>query len=202
MIDSWMVRQIQPTLNQFAFELVPSWVKANAVTLIGFLIGLLALPLLREQSFHLALAVILINRFLDGLDGAVARRDGISDLGGFLDISCDFIFYSAVVFGFALADPGRNALAASFLVFSFIGTGSSFLAYAVMVSKRDLNSKKYGKKGFFYLSGLTEGFETIVFMVFICLVPDLFLETAIFFGILCWLTTFGRFTIAVQSLRN
>ena len=197
-----MVRQIQPTLNQFAFDWVPSWVKANAVTLIGFLIGLLVLPLLREQYFHLTLAVILINRFLDGLDGAIARRDGISDLGGFLDISCDFIFYSAVVFGFALADPGRNALAASFLIFSFIGTGSSFLAYAIMVPKRELNSKKYGKKGFFYLGGLTEGFETMVFMVFICLVPDWFVETATVFGILCWLTTFGRFTIAVQSLRN
>ena len=202
MIDNWMVRQIQPTLNQFAFDWVPSWVKANAVTLIGFLIGLLVLPLLWELSFHLALAVILTNRFLDGLDGAIARRDGISDLGGFLDISCDFIFYSAVVFGFALADPGRNALAASFLIFSFIGTGTSFLAYAIMVSKRGLNSKKYGKKGFFYLGGLTEGFETIVFMVFICLVPDWFVETATFFGILCWLTTFGRFKIAVQSLRN
>ena len=118
MIDSWMVRQIQPTLNQFALDWVPKWLRANAVTVMGFLVGLLVLPLLRDQAYLLALIVILFNRFLDGLDGAIARRDGISDFGGFLDICCDFIFYSAVVFGFALADPQQNALAASFLIFS------------------------------------------------------------------------------------
>ena len=97
MIDSGMVRQIQPTLNQFALDWVPKWLRANAVTVMGFLVGLLVLPLLRDQAYLLALIVILFNRFLDGLDGAIARRDGISDFGGFLDICCDFIFYSAVV---------------------------------------------------------------------------------------------------------
>ena len=202
MIDSWMVRQFQPTLNQFALNWVPNWLRANAVTLIGFLIGLTVIPLLWKQFYLHALAVILMNRFLDGLDGAIARRDGISDLGGFLDISCDFIFYSAVVFGFALADPDRNALAASFLIFSFIGTGSSFLAYAIMASKRELRSISHGTKGFFYLGGLTEGFETILFMIVICLFPGWFVETAIFFGVLCWLTTLGRFTIAIQNLSD
>ena len=118
MIDSWMVRQIQPTLNQFALDWIPKWLRANAVTVMGFLVGLLVLPLLWDQAYLLALIVILFNRFLDGLDGAIARRDGISDFGGFLDICCDFIFYSAVVFGFALADPQQNALAASFMIFS------------------------------------------------------------------------------------
>ena len=87
MIDSWMVRQIQPTLNQFALDWVPKWLRANSVTVIGFLVGLLVLPLLRDQAYLLAFAVILVNRFLDGLDGAIARRDGISDFGGFLDLT-------------------------------------------------------------------------------------------------------------------
>ena len=69
MIDSWMVRQIQPTLNQFALDWVPKWLRANVVTVIGFLMGLLVLPLLWDQAFLLALTVILFNRFLDGLDG-------------------------------------------------------------------------------------------------------------------------------------
>jgi hypothetical protein len=38
-----------------------------------------------------ALAAILLNRLLDGLDGALARRRGLSDAGGFLDISLDFL---------------------------------------------------------------------------------------------------------------
>ena len=61
-----------------------------------------------DQAYLLALVVILFNRFLDGLDGAIARRDGISDFGGFLDICCDFIFYSAVVFD--LPWPIRNKM--------------------------------------------------------------------------------------------
>ena len=48
MIDSWMVRQIQPTLNQFALDWVPKWLRANAVTVMGFLVGLLVLPLLQD----------------------------------------------------------------------------------------------------------------------------------------------------------
>ncbi len=202
MIDSWMVRQIQPTLNQFALDWVPKWLRANAVTVIGFLVGLLVLPLLRDQAYLLALVVILFNRFLDGLDGAIARRDGISDFGGFLDICCDFIFYSAVVFGFALADPQQNALAASFLIFSYVGTGTSFLAYAIMASKREMQSDSHGTKAFIYLGGLTEGTETILFMFLICLFPGWFPEMATGFGILCWLTTFGRIATAVQSFKN
>ena len=71
-----------------------------------------------------------------------------------------------------------------------------------MASKRELRSISHGTKGFFYLGGLTEGFETILFMIVICLFPGWFVETAIFFGVLCWLTTLGRFTIAIQNLSD
>ena len=52
------------------------------------------------------------------------RYHGVTDLGGYLDIVTDFIFYALVPLGFALHDPGK-AQAAAFLVVSFIGTGSS-----------------------------------------------------------------------------
>jgi phosphatidylglycerophosphate synthase len=58
-------------------------------------------------------------------DGALARRRGLTDAGGFLDISLDFLFYALVPFGFILADP-RTTLAGGWLLFAFIGTGSSF----------------------------------------------------------------------------
>ena len=84
----------------------------------------------------LALALLLVNRLADGLDGAVARQTRLTDLGGFLDIVLDFIVYAGMVFAFALADPAANALAAAFLLFAFMGTGSSFLAFAIMAAKR------------------------------------------------------------------
>ncbi len=98
------------------------------LTLVGFAIGVLALPFLALGWYGAALAAILLNRLLDGLDGALARRRGLTDAGGFLDIALDFLFYALVPFGFILADPLNNALAGGWLLFAFIGTGSSFLA--------------------------------------------------------------------------
>ena len=89
----------------------------------------------------IALLLILLNRVADGVDGAIARRLGSTDLGGYLDILCDFIFYAAVPLGFALARP-ENGAAAAFLIFSFVGTGSSFLAYAAIAAKRGLESAR------------------------------------------------------------
>lgn len=108
------------------------------------------------EQYTAALVFIVLNRIFDGLDGALARRQGISDAGGFLDISLDFLFYSLVPFGFVLANPEANAIAGAFLIFSFIGTGSSFLAFAVMAGKRGIDNPVYKHKSLYYMSGLTE----------------------------------------------
>ena len=89
-------------------------ITANQITIAGFILGLMALPALMMQEYYWALAFILLNRIFDGLDGAVARRQGISDCGGFLDITFDFLFYSMVPFGFVLANPEANAVARGF----------------------------------------------------------------------------------------
>ena len=143
----------------------------------------------------------MLNRLCDGLDGAVARRRGLTDLGGFLDIVLDFLIYAVVPFAFALADPAANALAAAFLIFSFIGTGSSFLAYAIMAAKRGISTELRGRKSLYYLGGLTEGTETIAAFVLACLWPAWFPWIAVVFGLLCWLTTATRIAVAWQTLR-
>ena len=97
----------------------------------------------------------------------------LTDLGGFLDIVLDFIVYAGLVFAFAVADPERNALAAAFLLFAFMGTGSSFLAFAIMAAKRGISSELRGRKSLYYLGGLTEGTETILFLVLACLLPSI-----------------------------
>ena len=125
----------------------------------------------------------------------------MTDLGGFLDIVLDFIFYSGIVFGFALADPARNALPAAFLIMAFVGTGSSFLAYAVMAAKQRLATSERGPKSLYYLGGLTEGTETIFVFVLFCLFPDSFPLLAVGFGALCWLTTASRVATAWRTLR-
>jgi phosphatidylglycerophosphate synthase len=142
--------------------------------------------------------LIIANRLCDGLDGAVARRGGPTDRGGYLDIVLDFIFYAGVPFFFALGRP-EAALPAAFLAFSFMGTAASFLAFAVFAEKRGLSTAARGRKSLYYLGGLTEGAETIALFVLICLAPSWFEPAAWAFGGLCWITTAGRIASAVQA---
>ena len=201
MLDPMMRRLIDPPLDAAGRGLAGAGIAANSVTWVGFAIGVGAVAALAFQQYWLALALILANRLADGLDGAVARHAGISDLGGYLDIVLDFLIYSGVVFGFALGRPDQ-ALPAAFLIFSFVGTGSSFLAYAIFAAKRDISTDLRGRKSLFYIGGLTEGTETIALFVAICLLPQWFAWLAYGFGALCWLTTGARIAAAMDAFKD
>ncbi|MGO3345157.1 MAG: CDP-alcohol phosphatidyltransferase family protein [Marinomonas sp.] len=200
MLDTFFIRNLKQPLARLAKGLDALGVTANGVTVVGFLFGILVLPALYFEMTFVALLLIVFNRAMDGLDGAVARIQGPTDLGGYLDITLDFIFYSAVVFGFALMNPAENALAASFLIFAFMGTGSSFLAFAIMAEKRNIERLDYGRKSLYFLGGLTEGTETILFLVLICLLPSYFSVLAYVFGAACWVTTATRIYAGYRTL--
>jgi hypothetical protein len=112
----------------------------------------------------------------------------------------DFLFYAGVPFFFAVGRP-EVALPAAFLVFSFVGTGSSFLGFAAVAARRGLTTEARGRKTIYYLGGLTEGAETIGLFVLICLFPAHFAAFAWVFGGLCWLTTAARVAAAVRAFR-
>ncbi|MGF1871317.1 CDP-alcohol phosphatidyltransferase family protein [Photobacterium indicum] len=202
MLDRYAVKVIRWPLKTLAALPDKLGITANQVTLTGFLIGLLALPSLMLQEYYWALTFIVINRIFDGLDGAIARRQGITDCGGFLDITLDFLFYSMVPFGFVLADPNANAVAGAFLIFSFIGTGSSFLSFAIMAGKRNIESPVYKQKSLYYIGGLTEGTETIACFVLFCLFPQYFAIIAWVYGTLCWITTATRIWAGYHTLKD
>jgi phosphatidylglycerophosphate synthase len=199
MFDAAVRPLIDPPLARLADRFIAAGFSANSVTLIGFAVGMLAAPALAAEWYLIALLLILLNRVADGVDGAIARRLGSTDLGGYLDILCDFIFYAAVPLGFALARP-ENGAAAAFLIFSFVGTGSSFLAYAAIAARRGIESARHGPKSIFYLGGLTEGTETILCFALICLFPDSFIAVACLFGAFCWITTVFRAATAWRLL--
>ncbi|GHL06900.1 hypothetical protein ECZU22_07990 [Escherichia coli] len=109
MLDRHLHPRIKPLLHQCVRVLDKPGITPDGLTLVGFAIGVLALPFLALGWYLAALVAILLNRLLDGLDGALARRRGLTDAGGFLDISLDFLFYALVPFGFILAAPEQNA---------------------------------------------------------------------------------------------
>lgn len=192
MLDARLRPLIDPPLNRLAAAARQAGWTADCVTITGFVIGLMAIPAIAFEAYGLGLVLIIINRMADGLDGALARITEKTDRGGFLDITLDFIFYSGIPFAFALADPFENALASAFLIFSFIGTGCSFLAYAIMAERHGLSTDILGQKSLYYLGGLTEGTETIALFVLACLLPAWFPVLAWIFGTLCWVTTATR----------
>ena len=192
MLDSFAQRLIEPVLTRAAHRLVQLNVTANQLTLAGFAVGLLAAVLIAQRAYEAGLVLLLLSRLCDGLDGAVARQTKPTDRGGFLDITLDFIFYAAVVLAFAFADPAANALAAAALLAGFMGTGSSFLAFAVMAAKRQMSKPMSSGKSFYFLGGLTEGTETLGFFVAMCLWPAQFAVLAWVFAVLCAVTTAAR----------
>lgn len=201
MFDRHLHPRLKPLLNRVAAAVDRPGITPDRLTLLGFALGALALPLLALGHYTAALVAILLNRLLDGLDGALARRRGLTDAGGFLDIALDFLFYALVPFGFALAAPVDNALAAGWLLFAFIGTGSSFLAFAALASRHNIENPGYAHKSFYYIGGLTEGTETILLFVLCCLFPTHFALFAWAFGALCWLTTTTRIWSGYQTLK-
>lgn len=192
MIDARLLPVQSAVLAPVARWLHARGVRADHLTLAGFALGVMAAVSIAFGLWIAALALILANRLLDGLDGAVARLAGPTERGAFLDIALDFVFYALVPLGFALHDPATNGLPAAILLAAFIGTGSSFLAFSAIAAKTGLKAQDYPAKGIYYLGGLTEGFETIVVFGAMCFWPVTFPMLAYIFALACAVTTVLR----------
>lgn len=203
MFDASVRKIIDPPLNRIAAGLARRGIRADTITVFGFLIGLGAALLIAFGLTVLALIPLLLSRVADGLDGAVARASDHppSAYGGFLDITLDFIFYASIPFAFAVLDPANNALAAAFLLFSFYANGSAFLAYAILAEQHEMKTEAQGQKALYYVAGLLEGAETIVLFILLCLLPGWFAPLAWGFGALCFVSALLRISLAVRVFR-
>ena len=135
MLDARLRQIVDPALGRVAARLAKFGIGANALTIFGGAVGLAAAVAISQNSFVAALVLILGNRIIDGLDGAVARIDGPTEFGGYLDSLADFLFYVSVPVSFGYASPA-NQMAALLLVASFTLTAVSFLAFAAIAARR------------------------------------------------------------------
>ena len=192
MLDRTAIALLRSGLRRLAGVLVRAGIGADAVTLCGFALGVAAAVALSLGAPLVGLALLLASRLMDGLDGAVARLTQPTDRGAFLDITLDFLFYASIPLAFAVADPAANALPAAVLLAAFIGTGSSFLAFATLAARRGLSSTAYPDKGLYYLGGLTDATETIACFLAMALWPQAFPLLAWGFAALCGVTVVAR----------
>lgn len=88
---------------------------AAMLVVAGFVIGLIALPLIAKGHFWIGLAFLLTGRVV-----ALTGSDGRDDLARALAL----IGLAGIPFAFALADPSR-AVAACFLLFGFVAVAAA-----------------------------------------------------------------------------
>ena len=196
MLDYPLRQLTNPALDSIAPFFVRLRISANMITAFASIPALIAFICIIKGYFLWAALAILLNRFCDGLDGRVAQKTQPTDFGAYFDIVSDFLFYGSVPLAFALLAPADNAIGAVILLFAFMGSGSSFLMFAVLGYRRKLPNKWGLQKGFYYAGGLVEGSETIIAFLLFCLFPEAFALLAVIFAVLCLITTMFRIASA------
>lgn len=202
MLDTFARRLIDPPLNRAGRAIARTGITANAVTLIGLGLGLVAAALIALGHPEWSLLPLLASRLADGLDGAIARATRKTDFGGYLDIAADFLFYGAIPLAFVLNDPATNGAAGAFLLAAFYFNGTSFLGYAILAEKRGMETRSQGVKSLYFSNGLLEGTETIGFFVLLTLFSGGFAVMAWIFGTLCFIGGALRIHAASRVFRG
>ncbi|MEZ5411073.1 MAG: CDP-alcohol phosphatidyltransferase family protein [Acidimicrobiales bacterium] len=177
MFDAALRRAYAPATDGMARLLHRHSVRAGHATAAGLALGLGAAGSAALGWWWPALGLWLASRALDGLDGAVARLEGATGRGGFLDLMADFTVYAAFVAGVAVRVPSAR-LAAVALLCTYYVSGAAFLAWSAAAATRQ-PSAGAGQGGLAlddnrslrFVGGLAEGGETVAVYCLICLLP-------------------------------
>ena len=119
-----------------------------------------------QQVPAAAVALWLISRIADGLDGAIARQhDAASDAGGLVDIVFDTVGYAVIPIGIAAGVDTRTAwITVALLLATFYVNAVSWTYLAALLEKRKAGAAATGAATSTIMPrGLVEGTETIVF---------------------------------------
>ena len=199
MFDRQIQKYTQKPLRYIAL-LFLKFISPNQMTLLGFGFGVLMCVSIVIDQYMIAIIFLFLNRLSDGLDGAMARLQTPTPLGGYLDIVLDFLIYGGFVLSFGITEQ-NNTLLSMILLFCYIGTGSTFLAKAaILPSLTNQNLNEEIPKSFHYAVGLVEGTETIIFMVLCLLFPNLFIYFSFIFITLCLITIVFRIIVCYKEL--
>ncbi len=150
---------------------LPARTHPTALTVVGAAPGIGAAFAVADGREVLAVALWLINRIIDGVDGTLARlRDRQTDLGGYLDILMDFVVYTAVPIGLAVRLGTTAAwVASAALLATFTLNTISWSYLSAILERRGQGTAQYTTVTM--PTGIVEGAETIVFFTLMLAVP-------------------------------
>ncbi len=155
------------------------------------------------------MALWLVSRLADGLDGPLARlrrsRDpGRSDsgAGGFFDITADFLVYGSTVVGVAVGvTSAHGAPWWPFLLvlLAYYINGTAFLAFS-SIAERSGKSMDDGRS-LSFLGGLAEGAETIAVHSFWLIFSTVAWQIAVVWAGIVAISAAQRMLAGYRSLR-
>ncbi|KAF1832028.1 hypothetical protein BDW02DRAFT_23576 [Decorospora gaudefroyi] len=178
------LRPLKDSLFDSITPLVPLSCSPLAITFCAFLSGVLACFYAASGNNVLSTSFWALNRALDCLDGAVARkRNQSSDLGGFFDLLGDFIVYSAIPISCALAlndhvDSNKIWLSVAVLEASFHVNNFVLFYIGAILEKRKGGGKENDASKVKELTSvamrpaLVEGTESAIFFTAMLIFPN------------------------------
>lgn len=182
-------RVLAPLAERFLAGVSPM---SLTVTAVG--VGLLSAAAVIGGYLWIGLALWLLNRALDGLDGLVARvHSKKSDLGGYFDLMLDFVIYLAVPISFVIATPSLDRIwALVFLLGTYQINTLSWTLLSAILEKRRLASASSRLTSIEMPAGLIEGAETVVFYSLFFLLPGYITYLFVIMGALVIVTVVQR----------
>ncbi len=205
MFDASIRQRLDQPLDRVAAVISDRGISANALTAVGFGVGVAACATVVAELWWLALGLWLINRLVDGLDGSVARRTGATRLGGFFDIIADIAIYGGMVAAIGWAIPDAR-LAALFVFLGYYLNGAAFLAWSSLVAEQAVSDEGTDHEGdqrsLNFPPGLAEGFETIVAMSVVLVVPQFATELLWIWSAIVGISVLQRIVRIVSGLRR
>ncbi|MFN3708812.1 CDP-alcohol phosphatidyltransferase family protein [Microcella sp.] len=208
MLDRSLRRALEAPLAAAARILDRPGITPDGLTLTGLGLGIASAALAAVQWWGWALALWLVSRVIDGLDGALARRrraDGRgtdSEAGGFLDITADFVVYGAGVLGVAIgATAGFDAAWWPFLVvlLAYYVNGAAFLAFSSIAERT--GRRIDDGRSLSFLGRIAEGTETIVVHALWLLLPFWAEPIALVWAIVVAISAVQRVVAGYRALR-
>ncbi len=170
MFDEPFRTRVFPLLTTVAAPLARLGVTPNHITIVACLLALVAAAFVAAGWPRLGVALWLVSRVGDALDGALARHAGqASAFGGYLDITLDMTAYTAMVVGFAVTAPtlwlGWLSVLAGYIL---VITTTLALSDASRAQGRRVSGTD---RTFQFTPGLTEAGETNVMYVLWAVFP-------------------------------
>lgn len=199
MLDARVRALYGPGIDRLAERVARTGISASAVTAAGLAAGVATCVAVALEHWPLALLLWLVNRALDGLDGAVARRAQPTDLGGMLDFLADFVVYGGFVVGVSIAIPDAR-VACTALLAAYLLNNVALLSFASLIEKRRLALGD--ERSLRFTTGLTEGTETVIAYTAICVLPAHAGTIAWIFAALVLVTVGQRVALAERTLRD